>query len=950
MTHIVSDPPAPPDVSSWGFLRELRRPLWSSHGWQARAPRAGEISVVSGIVLEAHFPDPRGLLRSAYADWGDFLAAGKVPTAAGTPLRTVYNGALGPEEHVITVDEGGCVLEAGDTEGIRRGIYHLEDRMLRAGGPFFPLGRFHRKPFITRRISRCFFGPIKRPPMLRDELMDEEDYYPEPYLERLAHEGVNGLWLTVEFRDLCRTAFTPEYGAEAERRFAKLQRTVDTCLRHGIRTYLFCIEPRAWGPADAAILERHPELGRVRQGDRALFCPFSDAAQHYLEEAVGGIFSRIPDLGGLINISHGERATTCLSAVSAVGEGEIRCPICSRKAPWEILHASLAPMERALHAAAPDADLISWLYMPQPQGFARSELATWVYDIPAHTPPGVTLQFNFESGVCRTVFGQELIGGDYWLSNPGPSDRFERVARAAREAGVPVSAKIQTGCSHEMATVPYVPIPGMIYRKFAAMRDLGVSASMLCWYFGNYPGVMNKAAGELSFEPFPASEEEFLTDLASLWWGEDAAVVAEAWRTLAAGYAHYPLTNLFQYYGPMHDGPVWPLHLDPVDAPLAPTWQLGSSVTGRPWPPSGDRIGEAFGEALTLPQIVSLCDRMVEGWEDGLRMLRQIAERHRRRDRELDLGLAEMVGICFRSGRNICRFYEVRERLLRAGEGEGRLSLLEELVRIVHDEIAGDRRLLELLTADSRLGFHSEAEGYKMFPAKVRWRLELLEGLLRERVPVVREAVRRGERLHPEYTGEAPEGPTVRCPLFEAIDPDALLAAAADSGLIWRECAEGGTGDDAFATRWALCRDETRLWLFFHCRDRDMGAVSDRGAREEFLAEQWRGRAAVALKLELRRLWPVQWFAVAANGVVSLGECGRPSAVVRREEAGWCGYLSLTFAQLGRDPSDTRPMRFDVQRALPGVGVASWMPQHPWTPRLRLGTENPRDLAWLLWD
>lgn len=40
----------------------------------------------------------------------------------------------------------------------------------------------------------------------RDELMDDVDYYPEPYLDRLAHEGINGLWITVEWRNLAGTA------------------------------------------------------------------------------------------------------------------------------------------------------------------------------------------------------------------------------------------------------------------------------------------------------------------------------------------------------------------------------------------------------------------------------------------------------------------------------------------------------------------------------------------------------------------------------------------------------------------------------------------------------------------------------------------------------------------------------------------------------------------------
>jgi len=171
-----------------------------------------------------------------------------------------------------------------------------------------------------------------------------------------------------------------------------------------------------------------------------------------------------------------------------MGEGHIDCPRCSGKAPWEILHESLSAMQRGMHDAAPEAELISWLYMPQSTGRRGSDLADWVYEIPAHTPAGVILQFNFESGVRRTEFGKELVGGDYWISNPGPSPRFDRIATLAKVAGTAISAKIQTASSHEVATVPEVPVPSLLYRKFSEMRRLGVSHTMLCWYFGNYPG------------------------------------------------------------------------------------------------------------------------------------------------------------------------------------------------------------------------------------------------------------------------------------------------------------------------------------------------------------------------------------------------------------------------------------------------------------------------------
>ena len=930
----IRELPVQPPESSWGFVGELRQPLWSDHGWPGRAARPDEVDLSCGVRLVGEFADPMGRLETALADWRAFCVAGGIPETGPFPVHVRLAEELGEEAFELSVEPNRIVLTGGDLEGLRRGGFHVEDLMLAADGPFLPLGTSSRRPHIRRRFSRCFFGPIKRPPRLRDELMDDVDYYPEHYLNRLAHDGVNGLWLTVEFRDLCRTSLTPGNGAEAAQRFAKLQRTVDACLRYGIRTYLFCIEPRAWEADDPALVD-HPEMGRGEMGpSRRLFCPFSAASSQYLRECTEIIFRTVPGLGGIINITHGERPTTCLSRVSATGVGQVTCPVCAEKQPWEILYASLAAMEQGMHAVAPDADLISWLYMPQERGPFSDDLAAWVYDIPSHTPPGVTLQFNFESGVTREDFGREIMGGDYWLSEPGPSDRFVRVAKAAQAAGTPMSGKIQNGCSHEVATAPYVPVPSLLYRKYAAMRDLGVSQTMLCWYFGNYPGLMNRAGCRLCFEPFPESNEAFLREIAARDWPGHADTVAEAWHHFADGYREFPLTNYFQYYGPMHDGPVWPLLLKPEDATLSPTWLLGSKVSLEPWPPSGDRIGEALGP-YSLAEGIELCRRFSEAWDRGLALLAGISPRNRRQ--ALDLGVSEALGIQFRSGLRILRFYDLRERMLRLA-GDDRIELLAQMREIAELELAAGDRLVELCGADSRLGFHSEAEGYKYFPAKIRWRQSQLQGILRTDFPETEATIRRGELLFPEFTGRLPAGPTAHCSLQMQAGPAFATGDVCLMDLAWQENA------GAPALRWASCRDEAALYLFAVVPGEQPVGAS--GA--DFAVEARGSQPCVVLRLEERRLWPSRYFAAGLAG-------GRSTSEVF-ETAVWPGEgeclvaIRVPFATLRRDPASREPMRLDASTVLPGKGAQHWIAPTPATYRLRFGGENPADLGWLLMD
>lgn len=940
-------PPAQPGRDAWKFVADLESPLWGDPPWgvhalPARDRRDGEAELRGGVKFVAGFPDPEGLLDTAHADLDAFLAAAGIPRDGRFMIETAQAPTPCLEAYSLEISAERCRIVAADVEGIRRGIFHVEDMMRRAGGPFLPLGTVDRRPWLKKRISRCFFGPINRPPANRDELADDEDYYPDNYLNRLAHEGINGLWLTVTLDDLCRTSLTPEAGKHRDRRLAKLRRTVAKCRRHGIGIYLFMIEPRAWD-ADDPVLAVHPEVaGAPVNAGRKAFCPWSAAAQNHLYEATHGIFTAVPGLAGLINICHGERDTTCQSSVPAYADARPACADCRDKRPGEIFRAVLEPMARGVHDAAPHADVIAWFYVP----YEIAEPAAWVYDLPRDLPRDpsgkVVMQFNFESGITKQDLGRGRKGGDYWLSAPGPSGRFERVAAAARAVGLPVAAKIQTGCSHEVATIPFVPVPGLLHRKFAGMREQGVSHAMLCWYFGNYPGLMNKAAGELSFEPFPESEDRFLAGLAALDWGRHAPAVAEAWKLLGEAYSHYPLTIIFQYYGPMHDGVVWPLLPRPLDAPLAPSWLLASRRDQEPYAPSGDRIGECLAPGYTLPEVIEACRLVSEGWDRGVAILRKIeTDPSLSRDRLLDIGLARTLGLQFRSGLSILRFYDLRERMVHESPPR-QLATLREMRALVDGELERGAELLTLCDRDPRLGFHSEAEGYKYFPAKIRWRMEQLRTVRDVELPNLAREIAAGGDVFAAYAGRSPVGPTATS-LFVADASARLRRSPPDvsrlpDALVWQRCEAPESASPG--PRWACCHDREAIYLVFEC---------DGKPEEKSLP------AEVVWKLEPRRLWPCLSFGVSRSGQrVRFGSGPVPAcdyeAAAWARDGGWGGWIRVPLAGLQLDPATHGPLRINVIGNLPGGGERAWIERHPWPPRTGLRDDNPADLGWLRFD
>ncbi|MCR5264393.1 MAG: hypothetical protein K6D94_10990 [Clostridiales bacterium] len=724
-----------PDKS---FIDELRSPLHAGRPsfFGTRVPETGE-ACVDGLYIAERFPDDTGLLGASYDDFQRFA---DVCGIAGDryPVRIVREETGCFESFRISVGTDGTVVFSGDTEGVRRALIYLEDEMTRREGPYLPLGDISRQPVMRSRITRCFFSPINRPPKYGDELSDEIDYYPDEYLNRLMHDGANGVWIYTRFSDLVSVSAIPEYGRDSGPRIEKLNRVINKCARYGVKVYVFAIEPVALKDE----YSRHiPQADGGKAYNGHLFCVNTPVGRGMAEEAGERLFTLCPGLGGLISITYGERPTSCSSAYSAIPEigfrTEMSCPRCRGISPGQALANAAGALASGVHKASPDAEVISWTYGHRfwPIGDVK--------DYVRRSPEDAVLMQNFEEMGYLTQLGRKRQGVDYWLSCGEPSPLFRETAEEARRVGRRMYMKTQVCCSHEVASVPYVPVPGLLYEKYKSARDLGVEGVMQCWYFGNYPSIMSKAAGELAFESDFTDKRAFLTRLAGSFVGRSRAkALAAAWVAFEDGYKEYPLNIMFSYYGPMHDGPVWALQLKPKNFSLPRSWQTLD-------PTDGDRIGECLLEGHDLPEAITLTGRMSSRWHNGLELLKGVGDIPETAEQ---LSVAEALDIIFSSGHDILRFYRFRERLGYA-DGDPK-RILSEMRRIVEREIGRSRRLSLLCDKDGRLGYHSEGEGYKYFPKKLTWRADRLRKLLESEFPETEARIEQGLPPLAYYAGE----------------------------------------------------------------------------------------------------------------------------------------------------------------------------------------------------
>ena len=445
--------PIPPfPTGEPAFVNELRKYSSRQPHWQNDATIPENMTgILKKWEIKNNFLDPEKLLDTAFSALERFRKAYVTNEDGILTILVNCDSSFESEEYSIQIEKDTITIIGGDTEGIRRAIYALIDLMRGSNIPALERETIRKKPWLKNRISRCFFGPIKRAPFFRDELTDDVDYYPEGYLDLLASEGVNGIWLTIVWKELAKTEFFPE-DAQRNQRIAKLQKTVEKCRKYGIKVWIFCIEPASWRPGNPLPHGCEEMQGEPTTfGGYQAFCIASKLSQKYVRETSKSIFSEVPNLGGMMLISLGERPTSCLSYAYDNEDGKLPCSSKCGFSPSKILDTVLSSIKAGIKDAGSKAEVLSWLYNPRP-----AQIKEWWFDLPLELDEDKILAFNFESGTTKYQTGRVHAGGDYWLSAVGPSDRFGRIAAAAK-GHCELAAKLQVGCSHELATIPFTP-------------------------------------------------------------------------------------------------------------------------------------------------------------------------------------------------------------------------------------------------------------------------------------------------------------------------------------------------------------------------------------------------------------------------------------------------------------------------------------------------------------
>lgn len=539
-------------------------------------------------------------------------------------------------------------------------VERIENRDEEGEGPLLERGTGRRAPRFGLRLLYPYFGKYADP-FLGDGIT-------EGYLTKISRSGVNGLWLPALLDRL------DESDPDSGRRLEGLRGEVRRAALQGVKIFLYLNEPRA---KPTGWFEGRADRRGVAEGAFHARCTSHPETREWMARVAERIAREVPDLGGFFTISMSENLTSCWSH----GGGKA-CPRCAGRPGPEVVAEANRALFEGVRRGSPSQRFIAWDW-----GWPDD----WIPAIVEALPPGIDLMSVSEWGVPIERGGIRSSVGEYSISAPGPGARARRTWELARRSGRRAVAKIQAGSTWELSAVPYIPVPRLVAGHVDRLSREGVDDLMLGWTLGGWPSPNIEVAAQWFFGPAP-SIDAALERVARRRFGKASAAVVEAWTGMGEAFSLFPFHGEVVYQAPLQFGPANLLHTSPTG--------YKATMIGFPY---DDLDG---WRAIYPPDVyVESLKGVSAGWAKAMSRFADDTSLSPRARRLLgeEKAIAAAAQVHFESAALQGEFVRSRDALAR-GEGDPHV-LLERIERIARDEIQCARRLLDVLRADSRIGF-----------------------------------------------------------------------------------------------------------------------------------------------------------------------------------------------------------------------------------------------------
>jgi hypothetical protein len=706
-----------PGEDRFAFTKELSDATYKSKQLGAATPQ-DEHDLSSGwaIVL----PEPHGpVLETAARDFAQFIAEAmggsiRVTNTGSSPAITIRVGGTGPGNFRIRAVEEGIHVAGGDEGAAMQGLFSLEELMELRGGPFVSRTLdLKRKAVLSPRIIFPYLAVYGD--LLTDN--DFESYFPDGYLSRMAHMGINGIWLPGVLRNLVPSTVFPEFGEGGADRREKLNWLIRQAERYGIVVYIYLNEPRGM-PEE--FFKKYPEIkgeaGRAGDGLYSM-CTSTKLVQRFLVDSTRRLFEFAPGLAGLILITASENTSNCYAL-----RRDISCPRCRQRPPYEVVAEVVKVIELGARQAKPSAEVIAWdwswgIVEDDPQEHLIKAL-----------PSDVALMVDFERGTKIKRGGVETIIDEYCLSVVGPSPRALAHLKFAGDNGSKFMAKIQLGTTWECGTVPFLPVLDLLGRKFQAILASGIQGVMETMTLGSCPSMNSELARSFYWTPPPELGDALLRVALRHYGSRAAPIVVEAFRMLSTALEKFPFSNSVIYSSPVQSGPAHPLHF---------------RATGKRPTLFNTRDSLAWTAPFEPETAASLFEAMAVGWSEGVTHWESALKwvpPERLDEAKRDLGVACAIHLYFSSVSDQIRFLLCRQEFDQAKTVSEAHKALQKIKQIVSAELHRARELYQIVKADSRIGYEPHLQ-YFYRPQDLLEKVICCQDILDHQIPAAEQTL-----------------------------------------------------------------------------------------------------------------------------------------------------------------------------------------------------------------
>ncbi len=669
-----------------------------------QTPAPGEVEIDATWSLESRLPDSE-LVANALTEIQVFLnKVMGVQIQVGTDEpRILFQSSQDerltkPESFLVTVTPGQILIQATKEVGLLRAAYWMEDRMLERRAPFLAQGEFLVLPrYDTRMVPGIYPAPSYF--MLR-----EAQVWTPGYMWRLSRAGYNAVYFQASLEDfVVDSAIFPEMNdPEAPAAIERLRRSVELGARYGVDFY-WDVKTGYERKFPDSVYQRLPQLKAFERFGN-FPCTGQETTLDFLRETIGGVFTQVEGLKGLVVVYDTEGFYSCITHNS-----KDKCPYCRDYPVEELAGRLFQAFKESARVKHADRELILLTYICD---------EPWNYRVIEHMPPDVTLAACYSQLKVLERGGVKILTDDYSLCSADPSDYFLKVKKLANKKGLRFIAKTEDTFGQEFVSTPYTPCLEQHQRRWECLAKEGVNGFLSQYlHIGFMPtpcqGLMRLNAFEVwkNGSLVESTQAEKLSTAAILSSGrESSELVVKAWEEFSLAIREdFPYTwGVCRYPGPLQSAPGQPFYLDPQRI-IPRRWARGY-VNDLKW----TGIVERFlidRDKTWDERVVARCfQSMLKHYQQGNLYLDEAIRTCRDADRQALVDAQNVSRMQFSQVKtivNLIEFIHLRDAYTRQ-PGQ---AVRDSLIFLLECELENAQAALHLSRRDSRLGFSGEGDG-----------------------------------------------------------------------------------------------------------------------------------------------------------------------------------------------------------------------------------------------